>query len=294
MEKTKNLYYIYHIPGKKIGMTRNIYNRVIKCQGYKPGEFQILESSYDKEFIENKEHQWQRFFNYKKDFASYDDAEKSPINQFKSNKTMYTNVTDQTTTFNVPVNKLKGFLMDNLGHTFTTSYGTYIVTPELIRIIMANVRESMYRNTACYVYNKVLFEEVNKMYNTVPATPETNSSSFDPNNVYDLIRKWATERGIYTSGDSKTQYTKLCEESGELARAILKKDKAELADAIGDMVVVLTNLAYLEGLNIEYCIESAYDVIKSRQGSMVNGTFVKQDYAASTAPSLTNHIKTTL
>ena len=52
MEKTKNLYYIYHIPGKKIGMTRNIYNRVIKCQGYKPGEFQILESSYDKEFIE--------------------------------------------------------------------------------------------------------------------------------------------------------------------------------------------------------------------------------------------------
>ena len=53
MEKTKNLYYIYHIPGKKIGMTRNIYNRVIKCQGYKPGEFQILESSYDKEFIEN-------------------------------------------------------------------------------------------------------------------------------------------------------------------------------------------------------------------------------------------------
>jgi NTP pyrophosphatase (non-canonical NTP hydrolase) len=294
MEKTKNLYYIYHIPGKKIGMTRNIYNRVIKCQGYKPGEFQILESSYDKEFIENKEHQWQRFFNYKKDFASYDDAEKSPINQFKSNKTMYTNVTDQTTTFNVPVNKLKGFLMDNLGHTFTTSYGTYIVTPELIRIIMANVRESMYRNTACYVYNKVLFEEVNKMYNTVPATPETNSSSFDPNNVYDLIRKWATERGIYTSGDSKTQYTKLCEESGELARAILKKDKAELADAIGDMVVVLTNLAELEGLKIEYCIESAYDVIKSRQGSMVNGTFVKQDYAASTAPSLNDHIKTTL
>jgi hypothetical protein len=54
MEKTKNLYYIYHIPGKKIGMTRNIYNRVIKCQGYKPGEFQILESSYDKEFIEKK------------------------------------------------------------------------------------------------------------------------------------------------------------------------------------------------------------------------------------------------
>ena len=291
MEKTKNLYYIYHIPGKKIGMTRNIYKRVILQQGYKDGEFQILESSYDKEFIENKEHQWQEFFKYKKDLCSYDQARNSPINQFKSNKTMYTNVTDQTTTFNVPVNKLKGFLMDNLGHTFTTSYGIYTVTPELVKIIMANVRESMYRNTACYVYNKVLFEATKK---TTPNDIYLELPKTQTDNVYDLIRRWANDRGIYTSGDSKTQYTKLCEESGELARAILKKDKAELIDAIGDMVVVLTNLAALEGLNIEDCVQSAYEVIKSRQGSMVNGTFVKQDYAATTAPSLNDHIKTTL
>jgi len=289
MEKTKNLYYLYHIPGKKVGMTRNIYRRVILQQGYKDGEFQILESSYDKDFIEGKEKHWQEWFGYKKDLNSYDDAKKSTINQFKSNKTMYTNVTDQTTTFNVPVNKLKGYLMDNLGQTFETSYGKYTVTPELVRILMANVRESMYRNTACYVYNKVLFEATN---NTQPTA--TNPLTFDPNNVYDLIRQWATERGIYTSGDSKTQYTKLCEESGELARAILKKDRSELIDAIGDMVVVLTNLAALEGLKIEECVVSAYEVIKSRKGSMVNGTFVKQDYAASTAPSLTDHIKTTL
>jgi NTP pyrophosphatase (non-canonical NTP hydrolase) len=284
MEKTKNLYYLYHIPGKKIGMTRNITNRVEIQQGYKPGEFQILESSYDKDFIEGKEKHWQEWFGYKKDLNSYDKAKNSPINQFKSNKTMYTNVTDQTTTFNVPVNKLKGYLMDNLGHIFTTSYGTYTVTPELVRILVDNVRESMYRNTACYVYNKVLFEETNKpngdnikaaMYHQ-PAPTANNPLTFDPNNVYDLIRQWATERGIYKSGDSKTQYTKLCEESGELARAILKKDRTELIDAIGDMVVVLTNLAALEGLKIEECITSAYDVIKSRQGSMVNGTFVKQ------------------
>jgi len=276
MEKTKNLYYLYHIPGKKIGMTRNITNRVEIQQGYKPGEFQILESSYDKDFIEGKEKHWQEWFGYKKDLNSYDKAKNSPINQFKSNKTMYTNVTDQTTTFNVPVNKLKGYLMDNLGHIFTTSYGTYTVTPELVRILVDNVRESMYRNTACYVYNKILFEATNNTTNNVAAPTTNNPLTFDPNNVYDLIRQWATERGIYKSGDSKTQYTKLCEESGELARAILKKDRTELIDAIGDMVVVLTNLAALEGLKIEECVTSAYDVIKSRQGSMVNGTFVKQ------------------
>ena len=297
MEKTKNLYYLYHIPGKKIGMTRNITNRVEIQQGYKPGEFQILESSYDKDFIEGKEKHWQEWFGYKKDLNSYDKAKNSPINQFKSNKTMYTNVTDQTTTFNVPVNKLKGFLMDNLGHTFTTSYGTYTVTPELVKIIMANVRESMYRNTACYVYNKVLFEATNNAVNNIVndavnyINNETNTQS---DNVYDLIRTWAAGRGIYTAGDTKTQYIKLQEESGELARAILKDNKSELIDAIGDMIVVLTNLAALEGLKVEECVVSAYEVIKSRQGSMINGTFVKQDYAATTAPSLNDHIKTTL
>jgi NTP pyrophosphatase (non-canonical NTP hydrolase) len=65
------------------------------------------------------------------------------------------------------------------------------------------------------------------------------------------------------------------EEAGELSRAILKEDKAEFVDAIGDMVVVLTNLAALGGVDIEDCMESAYKVISARKGAMVNGTFVK-------------------
>jgi len=65
------------------------------------------------------------------------------------------------------------------------------------------------------------------------------------------------------------------EEAGELAQALLKNDETEVIDAIGDMVVVLTNLAKLRGHNIEDCIASAYSVIKDRQGKMINGTFVK-------------------
>jgi hypothetical protein len=60
-------------------------------------------------------------------------------------------------------------------------------------------------------------------------------------------------------------------------RQILKEDSAEFIDAIGDMVVVLTNLAALEGVKIEDCVVSAYDVIKSRKGKMINGTFVKEN-----------------
>ena len=51
----------------------------------------------------------------------------------------------------------------------------------------------------------------------------------------------------------------------------------EIKDGIGDMVVVLTNLAELSGLTIEECIESAYEVISKRQGKMINGTFVKNN-----------------
>lgn len=105
--------------------------------------------------------------------------------------------------------------------------------------------------------------------------------------IFELIREWAEERGIYAKGDLKTQYCKLGEESGELGRAIIKNDRPEVIDAIGDMVVVLTNVAELadkhfkeldpnsETITIEGCIDAAYGVISARTGKMVNGSFVK-------------------
>ena len=92
-----------------------------------------------------------------------------------------------------------------------------------------------------------------------------------------MIRDWAENKGIYAKGDPKTQYIKLMEEAGEVGRAILKEDLPEIKDGIGDMVVVLTNLAELCGLTIEECVESAYDVISKRTGKMKNGTFVKDN-----------------
>lgn len=92
---------------------------------------------------------------------------------------------------------------------------------------------------------------------------------------FEPIRKWAEEKGIYKKGDVKTQFIKLNEEMGELAQAILKEDDEEFMDAIGDCVVVLTNLAKIKGYRIEECINDSYRVIAKRTGKMVNGTFVK-------------------
>lgn len=90
------------------------------------------------------------------------------------------------------------------------------------------------------------------------------------------IREWARVKGIYEKGDSKTQYIKLMEEMGELAMSLLKNDDAEFQDAIGDCVIVLTNLAKLKGYDIEQCINGSYDIIAKRKGQMINGTFVKE------------------
>jgi NTP pyrophosphatase (non-canonical NTP hydrolase) len=66
------------------------------------------------------------------------------------------------------------------------------------------------------------------------------------------------------------------EEVGELARAILKDEQDNIQDAIGDIVVVLTNLSELSNTKIETCINDAYQVIANRKGKMINGTFVKE------------------
>lgn len=92
---------------------------------------------------------------------------------------------------------------------------------------------------------------------------------------YDEIRAWARARGIYDQGDPKTQLIKLQEEVGELARSILKQDEIAQVDAIGDCIIVLTNLAHLCGHEVEDCIVEAFEAIKNRQGRMQNGTFVK-------------------
>lgn len=94
-------------------------------------------------------------------------------------------------------------------------------------------------------------------------------------NEFEPIREWAKDKGIYEKGDLKTQCIKLFEEAGELSKAILNNDSPEIIDAIGDCVVVLTNLSELHGVRIEDCINSAYQVISKRKGKMANGTFVK-------------------
>ena len=293
-------------------MTCDLYNRVTEQQGYESHEYEVLTMSQDVGFASDMERQLQKEYGYKVD--------RVPYNKLKcNNMKMKINVTEQTTTFPCPVNKLKGRLMDCMGFQWETEFGDCIITDKSIKWIMNNVKESMYNTERCYVYNKALaryfdnnnaFSEMDIVRshdklggNLQDAHMKTRTGALSPDcgvhdrqlniqeaiddccdgdcqcmmpNHFDLIREWADERGLYDKGDVKTQYLKLVEEVGELGSAILDEDYSEQVDAIGDIVVVLTNLAELAGpSNIEDCIEIAYNVISKRKGKMINGTFKK-------------------
>mgnify|MGYP003677116145 CR=1 FL=1 len=260
-------YILYHIPGKKIGCTTDLYNRVTDQQGYEPGEYEVIEKSNDIDYISKREIQLQKEYGYRVDRVPYNKLNNN--NNFNL-KTMKINVTEQTTTFPCPLNKLKGQLMDNLEMQWDTDHGNVYLDNDLADWIIKNAMTSMYNDNRCYVYNKAM----TKFYNNkeLPFPNDLHTPT-----IFDLIRSWAEDKGIYDKGDQKTQYVKLMEEAGEVGRAILKNDLPEIKDGIGDMVVVLTNLAELSGLTIEECIESAYDTIAKRKGKMINGTFVKNN-----------------
>ena len=261
-------YIIYHIPGKKIGVTNDLYNRVEQQQGYEVGEYEILESSSDINYISKREIELQKEYGYRVDLIPYNELS---VNQ--KLKSMNINVTEQTTTFPCPVNKLKGQLMDNLEMRWNTEHGSVYLDDDLAKWIVKNAKTSMFNKDRCYVYNKALSKYIDNR-NTMPF-PESQWEGEKVMFYFDLIREWAQDKGIYAKGDSKPQYLKLMEEAGEVGRAILKEDLPEIKDGIGDMVVVLTNLAHLHGIEIEDCIKLAYDEIKNRKGKMINGTFVK-------------------
>lgn len=95
------------------------------------------------------------------------------------------------------------------------------------------------------------------------------------NELTNDIRKWAIDREL-ESADPYKQMLKLGEEFGELCQGMAKSRMDEVIDAIGDMYVVLTILSMQLDVDIQFCVQKAYNEIANRKGRMVNGVFVKE------------------
>lgn len=92
----------------------------------------------------------------------------------------------------------------------------------------------------------------------------------------DVIR-WGEARGIIQNGNAHTQAkVKLQEELDELIHAIEECNMAEVKDAVGDCMVVLTMICSIMDIDMVECYKGAYEEIKDRKGYLrPDGVFVK-------------------
>ncbi|CAB4148986.1 NTP-PPase_u3 domain containing protein [uncultured Caudovirales phage] len=90
-----------------------------------------------------------------------------------------------------------------------------------------------------------------------------------------LTIAWAAQKEIITKGTVEKQSLKTLEEAGELVLAVGQNNREEIKDAIGDIMVTIIIQAEMQGLKLEDCLQSAYNVVSKRTGVMNNGTFIK-------------------
>ena len=99
--------------------------------------------------------------------------------------------------------------------------------------------------------------------------------------AYDAVEmkiiQWSEARKIIPNSTPSTQLLKCMSELGELADATIKNDHDGIIDGVGDVMVCLVNYCALQDINLVSCMESAFNEIKNRKGTLLpSGVFVKE------------------
>ncbi len=89
-----------------------------------------------------------------------------------------------------------------------------------------------------------------------------------------MIGQWHQDRNLIKGSSDKDQFLKLMQEAGELSDSLCKGK--DIRDDIGDMMVVLINIMVRNNLTMKECLAVAYEDIKDRKGTMIDGIFVKE------------------
>ena len=193
-------YYVYHIPGVKVGCTTNLQKRVTDQQGYNSDEYEVLLETKDINEASLQEQVSQLEFGYKKDLKLYK-------NLFKKQRMKKHSSSPATTTFKIPKSELNAKFLADL--KIKNTYGEFkLDTTDKIDWVISNAVSSQFGPSTCYIYNKAM----------------AKAGAFQKHD-FDKIRNWAEEKGILDKGDLKTQLIKLYEEAGELSQSILKNNR---------------------------------------------------------------------
>lgn len=88
------------------------------------------------------------------------------------------------------------------------------------------------------------------------------------------VQQWHRDRNLIDGSTDKDQTLKLLQELGELSDSVCKEK--DIKDDIGDMLVVMINIATRNNVSLLDCLARAWEDIKDRKGRMVDGIFVKE------------------
>jgi len=107
------------------------------------------------------------------------------------------------------------------------------------------------------------------------------------NELIDKTRQWFHDKGIIANSTPLKQLNKSQEELTETRDAVIRHEYAgervvqfrldEIKDGIGDTVVTLIGVCEMYGFALEECLQMAYDTISKRNGTMIDGVFVRDN-----------------
>ena len=262
--------YIIH-EKKKVGLAKNVKDRVEKQQGYKPGEYELFQEGIeDLATARMVEKTVQAALGYTAHEQGEDLIDKvlKRRNMNKSYKTFEGN------TIGFPIDSESILDLIGNGTTLETNKGTYEASADDIAALHADghFRRSKFSGTLkTYIYTKIVDN-----YFKDKKDERTESSSVD--SLLVSVHDWARNRGIL-DGKIETQTLKLGEEFGELQKAVLKNRPEEIKDAIGDIIVVLVSIAHFNGHSVGDALQMAYNTISKRTGyTNEKGDFIKTHY----------------
>lgn len=96
--------------------------------------------------------------------------------------------------------------------------------------------------------------------------------------LIDAVVTWGKSHGI---DNIDRQGLKFFEEAGEICTEIchgrLDDPEGKLKDSLGDTLVTLIIWSDILGYDLRDCLQAAYDEIKSREGTTIEGCFIKND-----------------
>jgi NTP pyrophosphatase (non-canonical NTP hydrolase) len=105
----------------------------------------------------------------------------------------------------------------------------------------------------------------------------TKASELTIDELTAAIVQWGLDRDFPNGATAGGQVNKLFEEGGELSGAVTRNRVPQIKDGIGDCFVVLCMIALTTGVDMRESIALAYDEIKDRKGTMIDGKFVKEE-----------------